>query len=341
MDDRWHDLESASGLSIARDVSLRRFSSLGIGGFAAGAATVENEKTLEKLLTAASSAKIPVKMIGGGTNVVFPDTGFPGLLVRLGDGFKKIEIEGTTLRAGAAVHLTALITRSLEAGLSGVEKLAGVPGSLGGAIYQNSGARDFEISLSVGSVTFWDIARKTLRTWPREKLQFKYRESVFQTTPSVILSAELELKSAEREKLMEEVNTRMKHRAQTQPTGRSIGCIFKNPGGRSAGQMIEEAGLKGRRVGGIAVSDIHGNFFLNDGRATFGDFEELVGLVRTEVEKKFGMSLELEVEIVREKEEASNVGKGAPEKSSGGAFRENAENSPLRRWKISGEGNFL
>jgi len=135
----------------------------------------------------------------------------------------------------------------------------------------------------------------------------------------------------------------MKHRGVTQPTGRSIGCIFKNAEGASAGQWIDQAGLKGRRVGGLVVSDLHGNFFLNDGRATFKDFEELVALVRSEVQKKFGVILELEVEIVRANPTSANVEGGAPHGSTRGADtpRERVEDRSPRRWKISGEGNFI
>lgn len=329
-----------SGPSVARDVSLRRFSSLGIGGFAAGAVTVEDEKTLERVLASADSSGVPVKILGGGTNVVFTDHGFAGLIVRLGDGFKKIDIQPSRVTAGAAVHLTALITRTMEAGLSGVEKLAGIPGTLGGAVYQNSGARDYDTSHAIAAVTFWDMDQKKMRTLPRDQLKFGYRTSCFHQMPAVILSAELALEPARREDLMAEVNARMKYRTASQPSGRSVGCIFKNAGERSAGQLIDEAGLKGRRVGGLVVSDVHGNFFLNDGRATFKEFEELVSTVQSSVKNKFGVLLELEVEVVREISTTAD-NKGTQTGKTGEPFRENTENRPLRGWKISGEGNFI
>lgn len=340
MENKWQELETAAQISVARDVSLRRFSSLGIGGFAAGAITVETETVLKTLLEAAAAVDIPVKMLGGGTNVVFADTGFSGLLVKLGEGFKKITIEASRVQAGAAVHLTALITRTIEAGLAGVEKLAGIPGTLGGAIYQNSGARDHDTSQAVQSVTFWDMTERRIRTLQKEKLGFGYRQSVFHQTRAVILSADLNLQPAPRESLAAEVSARMKYRNTTQPTGRSVGCIFKNPQGDSAGQLIEKAGLKGRRVGGLVVSDIHGNFFINDGRATFKHFEELVATVQAEIQNKFGTNLELEVEIVRENPTSAKAGGEAGRKNTE-AGRKNVESSPLRGWKISGEGNFI
>ncbi len=350
MDNKWQALESETGLSIARDVSLKRFSSLGIGGYAAGAVTVEQEKSLEKLIPAASKLGISLKCLGGGTNVVFTDAGFGGLIVRLGEGFKKIEIpaadpmadSGVVVRAGAAVHLTALITRTMEAGLSGVEKLAGIPGTLGGSIYQNSGARDYDVSQAVDRVTFWDQSQRRIRTLPKDQLDFRYRHSLFHSLPAVILSVDLRLRTAARETILAEVNARMKHRNATQPAGRSVGCIFKNPPDRSAGQLIDKAGLKGRRVGGLTVSEVHGNFFLNDGRATFRDFEALVAMVREAVRNQFGLKLEMEVEIVHESRSAAPTKTGdrsVPQDQE--RPQSHAENRPLRRWKISGEGHFI
>lgn len=300
MDDKWKTLEDATGLSVARDVSLKRFTSIGIGGLAGGAVTVEREKDIEKVFAAAAKLRIPVKVLGGGTNVVFSDTGFSGLLVRLGDSFKKIEIRFPRVIAGAAVHLSALITRTMESGLSGVEKLAGIPGTLGGAIRQNSGAWETSISDTVRTVTFWDIQDRRMRTLPKDDLAFRYRTSLFAERPAVICAVEFELQPAPRDVVLAEVNTRMRQRATSQPPGRSAGCIFKNPPDQPAGRLIDQAGLKGRRVGGLLISDIHGNFFINDGRATFADFERLVADVQTQVRERCGVKLELEVEIIRE-----------------------------------------
>lgn len=349
VENRWDQLESAAdGLAISRDVSLRRFSSLGIGGQAAGFVSVDSEPALSALLERARKMEIPVKILGGGTNLVFTDQGFSGLLIRLGEGFKKIEIDQTGARAGAGAHLTALITRAIEAGLAGVEKLAGIPGTLGGAIYQNSGARDYETAQAVESVTFYDATRRRIRTLPKSELGFGYRTSVFHKMPAVILSAQLALEPAPRERLAAEVSARMKHRTETQPTGRSVGCIFKNPEGASAGHLIDQAGLKGRRAGGLVVSDIHGNFFINRGGAAFGDFEELVATVRETVRNKFGVNLELEVEVVREKTTGARGQSGAAE-TRGCDPREAArpgeppvsEDRALCGWILCGEGNFV
>lgn len=339
MNDMWSAFESRTGLTVARGVSLRRFSSLGVGGLAASAITLDDQKSLAAALKHAAALGIPVKILGGGTNVVFTDDGYSGLLVRLGEGFRKVDISGRSVTAGAALSLTTLITRTMEAGLSGLEKLTGVPGTLGGAIFQNSGARDYDTSQVIASVTFLDIATNVAQTLPKQDLGFAYRTSRFHRAPAVILSAELALTPAPREQISAEVTARMKHRNATQPPGRSVGCIFKNPEGRSAGQLIDESGLKGRSVGGLTISDVHGNFFLNDGRATFADFEVLVDLARTTVKNKYGIDLELEVEIVRNVQTASQNGPVSTGEIAPG--RKDAENRPLRRWKISGEGNFI
>ncbi len=339
MDNKWPAFESKTGLAPARGVSLRRFSSLGIGGLAGGAITVDDDRTLRTVVRTAGEIGIPVKILGGGTNLVFTDDGFSGLLVRLGEQFKKIEISGDRVLSGASVPLPALITRTMESGLSGLEKLTGIPGTLGGAIYQNSGARDYETARAVASVTFFDAGRDEIVTLPADRLEFGYRSSGFHRRRAAILSAELRLTPAPREEIMAEVTARMKYRNSTQPPGRSVGCIFKNPPDKSAGRLIDEAGLKGRSVGGLTISGLHGNFFLNDGRATFRDFEELVAIARETVKNKFGIDLELEVEIVREIQNAADDGPIQNGKSVAG--RRDAENRPFRRWKISGEGNFI
>lgn len=328
MDERIDALKRMTGLEVAADMPLSRLSSLGIGGAADACVTALDELALASILATARKLDMPCRVIGSGTNLVWTDAGWRGVVVRLGDGFRRIEFTARSEReqqvtAGAAVIISGLINRCMEQGRSGVEGLAGIPGTVGGAVYQNSGNSDFSISDALASVTFLDLGSGQIRTASVEELGMSYRHSRFQDQPAVILSAAFKTKPMAREQILAEVERRLKRRGETQPTGKSVGCIFRNPPGDSAGRLIDAAGLKNTKVGGLRVSDKHANFMLNEGGATFRDFTELVDKVRSEVRRRFGVNLELEVTIV-----------------GGAKGNGDSEDPAVRRWKVSGEGDF-
>ncbi|WP_437187661.1 UDP-N-acetylmuramate dehydrogenase [Planctomicrobium sp. SH668] len=255
--------------------------------------TVED---LEKLIKAAEADGVPVRMIGGGSNLLIRDEGVSGLIIKLtGDAFTGVQIEGTTVRAGGATSLSNVISQSVSEGLAGLETLVGIPGTIGGAVKGNAGGRHGEIGGLVKSV---DVMTSRGERFSRsgDELTFGYRFSSINEL--VILSVELELKQGD----IDEITRRMRQlwitKKASQPFSfQSAGCIFKNPRGLSAGALIEQSGLKGTKVGNAEVSDRHANFIVTHAEATSADVLNLIDLIRSRVNEKHGIELETEIAI--------------------------------------------
>lgn len=283
---------------VYKDFKLAKVTSFKIGGEASLYATPRTIDELFNLIEQAEENCVKYKIIGNGTNLVFSDEGFNGLVIST----KKLtELERFGERSflvGAGVMLSTLTIRALNEGLSGLEFAVGIPGTLGGAIVMNAGANGGDISSVVKSVTV--LENGGIRVLEKEKLEFGYRSSYFLSHPtSIILFAELELISFNEKEIIEQrMKQNLERRLLTQPKEPSAGCVFKKVGEKSAGQLIEEAGLKGFKVGGAEVSLVHANFIVNTGSATTKDVLKLIKIIKTEVYKKFGVELELEVEII-------------------------------------------
>lgn len=255
--------------------------------------SVESLTTLVKL---AKQQEIPVRMLGGGSNLLIRDEGVGGLIIKLsGEAFQKIEVQGNLVRAGGAALLSNVISQSVSAGLAGLESLVGIPGTIGGAVKGNSGGRHGEIGDFVRSIEVLTAdGEQVFRSG--DELSFEYRFSGI--SELVILSVELELKPGD----IDEITRRMRQlwisKKASQPFSfQSAGCIFKNPRGLSAGALIEQSGLKGTRVGGAEVSDRHANFIVTHPGATSTDVLNLIDLIRSRVHEKQSIDLEIEINI--------------------------------------------
>lgn len=283
---------------VYKDFKLAKVTSFKIGGKANLYATPRTIDELFNLIEQAEESCVKYKIIGNGTNLVFSDDGFDGLVIST----KKLnELERFGERSflvGAGAMLSSLTIRALNEGLSGLEFAVGIPGTLGGAIVMNAGANGGDISSVIKSVTV--LENGGIRVLEKEKLEFGYRSSYFLSHPtSIILFAEIELTSFNSKEIIEQrMKQNLEKRLLTQPREPSAGCVFKKVGDKSAGQLIEEAGLKGFKVGGAEVSSVHANFIVNTGTATTKDVLKLIKTIKTEVYKKFGVELELEVEII-------------------------------------------
>lgn len=243
---------------------------------------------------------LPWFAFGGGANLLVSDKGVRGIVIHLGKPFAFVKIEGTHLTAGAGSILAKVIQAAADAGLSGLEFATAVPGSVGGAIVMNGGTHLGRVGDVVEYVNVVNSSGDRL-VMNKEDLQFDYRWSVLQTDKSkIVVDVTFELKPTSRVEVMKVVEHLRKRRATTQPTlGRSAGCMFKNPlGDRTSGGLIDDAGLKGARVGDAVVSDRHANFILNSGNATAADIKALADKVRAAVLDKFGVELEFEVRVV-------------------------------------------
>ena len=282
---------------------MRLHTSFHIGGPAEIWAEPREPEQLRALLAVAADAGLTVTMVGGGANLLVRDEGIPGLVVHLsGPGFQTFRVTEEGVTAGAALPLEWLIRRAQEAGLSGVEFLAGVPGHVGGAVRMNAGTHDDEGEFHhfgdrVRSLKVMDLAGQ-VKTLPGEAAGFGYRSSTF-LSGWIVLEALLRFVPDDSKEIAARVQRLWAFKKRTQDwSAPSVGCIFKNPKEtRGAGWMVEQAGMKGFRIGGAVVSPRHANFILNDGNARAADVLALVEEARARVLKQFGVELETEVQI--------------------------------------------
>jgi UDP-N-acetylmuramate dehydrogenase len=247
----------------------------------------------EELITLASSLE-RFLVLGGGTNTIFGDEPVTPPVLKLAQAFNFIRREGEKIHAGGGAALAAVLAFSREQGLSGIEFLAGIPGTLGGALWMNAGTGGAGIMDAVTAIEVIDKAGGHM--FDRAHVPYTYRHTDL-PDGAVITGAYLKLRPASVEVVSETIAANIERR-KGQPRGASSGCIFKNPSGESAGKLIDQAGLKGTRIGGAAISEAHANFIINDGGATTADIIALVALIRETVKTKFGIVLEEEVRII-------------------------------------------
>ena len=280
---------------------LARYSTYRIGGPATVLFPAGPEDVAIGLATAAGS-EVPWFVLGLGSNVLLPDEGLDGLAIRVGKGLDRITAVDGRWTIGAGLPAPLVARKTAEAGWAGLHKMVGVPGSVGGGVFMNAGCHGSEWSDVVTRVTAVDRVGQ-LREVARERIPFAYRRSGLEGL--VVIEAEVELKPETPARLTEEVNDLFRWRQRGTPFNKPCcGSVFKNPpdraegGPRTAGQLIEAAGLKGLRIGGAEVSPMHANYIVNTGGATAADVRGVIREVRRAVRAKFGATLELEVKVV-------------------------------------------
>jgi UDP-N-acetylmuramate dehydrogenase len=256
-------------------------------------------RDLEELRRVAQTCReleVPIRLLGGGSNLLIRDEGVSGAVVRLGgEGFSRIEVEGTRVKAGAGALLSSLISHAVKEGLAGLETLVGIPGTVGGALHGNAGGRSGDIGQFVESVTVM-TATGEIRVRREDELAFAYRSSNLDEV--TILEATFDLQRDDPDEITRRMRKLWITKKATQPYSfQSAGCIFKNPRGISAGLLIDQAGLKGTRIGNAEISDRHANFIVAHPGATSQDVVRLIDLARSKVAEQFGVDLELEIEI--------------------------------------------
>jgi len=279
-----------------RDQPLAPHTWMKIGGPAQYLIRPRNVDELLDVVRACHEEQIPVRILGGGSNVLVRDEGVSGAVLQLVDeSFGQVAIEGTTVRVGAGALLSPLISQSVKAELAGLETLSGGPGTVGGALRGNAGGRAGDIGQFVESVTVINV-KGEISTRKGDDLWFGYRES--NVDELVILEGSLKLQPGDSEEITRRMRKLWIMKKATQPLSfQSAGCIFKNPRGLSAGALIEQAGLKGIRVGEAEISDRHANFIVTNPGAKSDDVLRLIDLTRSKVSEQFGVDLELEIKI--------------------------------------------
>lgn len=282
------------------DEPMGRHTTFRIGGPADAYVELQGVEDLSRLLRFARERRLPVFWIGRGSNLLVLDRGIRGIVARLRGEFEAIEFPGAgRVRAGAGVRLPAMVAACARRGLAGAEPLAGVPGTVGGALVMNAGTKECEIGSLTASVRVFD-ARAGLDRWlGADTLDFHYRGSSLEG--SVVLGGEFQLKAGGKVDILRRVRRLQRKRLQTQPVHTyNVGSTFKNPPGRFVAELIEKTGFKGARCGGAKVSEKHANFFENERHASARDVLALVERVRAAVRERFGVELELEMKVVGE-----------------------------------------
>lgn len=288
---------------VRTDEPLARYTTYRLGGPASlliePASTADVEKVAQKLREL--DEKPPILIVGRGSNLVVSDHGFPGLVLRLGRTFSWIRpwegVDGG-VEAGAAATQPQVANWAARRGLSGVEWMVAVPGSVGGAVKMNAGAHGGEMAAVLREAVVFDLDRPEVRVATAGDLGFSYRRSSVEGS-TLVLEARMGLRPVGAQEVITRMEAFRDHRARTQPGAlQNAGSVFKNPPGDAAGRLVEAAGLKGSKVGGASVSELHANFFIAGEGSTAQDVRDLVTLVRERVRERFGVDLEPEIRFV-------------------------------------------
>lgn len=298
------ELQKIFGENVAFDVPLSQHTSIQVGGPADYLIWPEGESQLKEALRFAKSKGIPSFILGKGSNTLVRDRGFRGVVISLSRGFQrfsKFKENGqfVWIEAQGGVPTQQLVRWSALEGLSGLERLAGVPGTVGGNVYMNAGTYLGEIGELVEEVKLCD-AKGDAKTLKREKLKFQYRRSNIPPS-SVVVSTLIKLQKGEQKKIEGQIRKVFEKRGLAQPIEHpNLGSVFKNPGKKKAWELIEEAGCKGVRVGKARISEKHTNFIINEGGAKAKDVLVLIRLIKDRVKQSSGMILETEVKVIGE-----------------------------------------
>ena len=284
---------------MEENVSLKKYTTYRAGGNARCIIYPRNVKCLADLLTFLRERRVPYKILGNGSNLLFSDKDYEGILVRLTE-LNKIKFIGKRkIRVGAGYSLIKLSLLAAKKGLTGLEFAAGIPGTVGGAIYMNAGAYKSDMGYVVDSVKVLTPDGKVV-TLVNKEMQFHYRSSFLQAHPGyVCLEVLLHLKPGKKEAIEEVIRDRRNRRLESQPLEYpSAGSVFRNPPDNFAGKLIEDAGLKGMKKGGAMVSDKHANFIVNYKDATSNDIKYLIDYCHDQVLEKYGLAMKIEQEFV-------------------------------------------
>lgn len=272
-----------------------------IGGPADMFYKAKNTEEIPKLIKIAKAHSLPYFIFGGGSNILFDDKGFRGLVIKIET--QNIEINNNEITADAGVLISELIKESIKNEFSGLEKWIGLPGTVGGAIRGNAGCNGLETKDILISATILDPKTNKIKKISKSHFKFSYRNSYIKNTDEIILNATFKLKKRpiSEKKILEITKFIQQERFLKQPLGLSCGSFFKNPSpANPAGLLIEKAGLKGKTIGKAQVSEKHANFLINLGGATAEDIKKLIKLIKREIKKKFNINLEEEVQVLSE-----------------------------------------
>jgi len=283
---------------IKINVSMKEHTTMRVGGSAKMIVFPEDPEEVIRIKKLLSDMKIPHYVIGNGSNLIVADSGYSGIIIKLSDNFSGVSVEGNEITALAGTNIIAVSNAALKHSLSGLEFAAGIPGTTGGAVAMNAGAYEFQMKDVVAETYCIDPMGETL-TLSGDEHEFGYRTSKIQKNNLIVLKTKMKLNEGNQEKIKEKMQYFNCRRRDKQPLNLpSAGSVFKRPDGNYAGKLIQEADLKGYKIGGAMVSDKHCGFIVNTGDATASDVISLIEYVKEKVLLKSGILLEQEVKIL-------------------------------------------
>ncbi|MBR1376781.1 MAG: UDP-N-acetylmuramate dehydrogenase [Bacilli bacterium] len=294
-------IKDIKGLKVGKVIEspiMRNYTTYKVGGKAICIVIPNSVPDLIKLMNYIYTKKLKYKILGNGSNLIFNDSGYEGVLIKLSK-FDKFEQFGNEFDIGAGVSTIKAAMKVSKEGYTGFEFATGIPGTIGGAIYMNAGAYNSDMGYITKSIKVLTPDLK-VKTMYNHELEFHYRTSFLKTHPNYIcLEAKIALKKGNKNVIMELINERRTRRIASQPLEfPSAGSVFRNPTGDYAGRLIESLGYKGKGIGGAIVSDKHANFIINSGNAKGEDIKELITKIQKEVKEKYNIELKVEQEFV-------------------------------------------
>jgi UDP-N-acetylmuramate dehydrogenase len=286
---------------LLRNESMKKHTSFRIGGPVDLMILPSELGHMQAALTILKKFDIPAMVMGNGSNLLVRDKGIRGAVIKIADRYSKAEVKDNTIKAQSGILLSALSMVALEASLTGLEFASGIPGTLGGAVAMNAGAYGGEMKDVIQWVSILE-EDGTLKVLDKEQLALGYRTSAIQDSKRIVLETFMVLQKGDYEKSKAVIQDLTRRRREKQPLSYpSAGSTFKRPVGYYAGKLIQDAGLKGMRVGDAQVSELHSGFIINLGNATACDVIELIEQVKKHVKEKFDVDLNPEVKIVGQK----------------------------------------
>lgn len=296
-----------NNISFFENEPLKKHTSFNIGGSARIFSIPKTEQEIQICLAVAKAQNIPAYILGKGSNILFTDAGYAGLIVHIGSEFSKMTLQENNLTADAGAKLADVCLFAKDNSLSGLEFAYGIPGNIGGAIYMNAGAYTGEMKDIVTQITYL-TANGDISTINNQQADFSYRYSIFQQKPWCVLSSTFALQHGDSSLIKAQMDDFMGRRVDKQPLDLpSAGSAFKRPNGAYASALIDQSGLRGFRVGDAAISEKHCGFIVNLGNATCADILTLADQVSEIVKQKTGFILEKEIRVVTEDENFFNL----------------------------------
>lgn len=292
------DIKKLKVGKVIENIDLKKYTTYKAGGIGRVLVIPTDIESLQKLFNYINKNNIKYKMLGLGSNLIFGDDIYEGILIKL-DEFNDVNISGTTIRVGAGYSLIKLSLLAARNDLAGLEFASGIPGTVGGAIYMNAGAYKSDMGYIVKEIKVLTPDNEII-TMSNKELDFHYRTSYLQKNPGYIcLEATLNLYKGDRNAILDVIRDRKKRRMETQPLEfPSAGSVFRNPPDDFAGRLIEELGYKGKKIGGAMVSTKHANFIINVGNAKGNDIKKLILEIQEKVKEKYDIELKVEQEFV-------------------------------------------